>query len=90
MPTWLEQVVQKFFLQSKQVCSITLGHHPGPGAGNFSPGVKSFLSAPPSIHPPHEATSATFLDMLAKWAPQALQLGSEPVGEGKELYPGLE
>lgn len=32
----------------------------------------------------------TFLDMLAKWAPQALQLGSEPVGEGKELYPGLE
>lgn len=50
-PTWLEQVVQKFFLQSKQVC---------------------------------------FLAMLAKWAPQALQLGSEPVGEGKELYPGLE
>lgn len=51
VPTWLEQVVQKFFLQSKQVC---------------------------------------ILDMLAKWAPQALQLGSEPVGEGKELYPGLE
>lgn len=51
MPTWLEQVMQKFFLQSRQVC---------------------------------------FLAMFAKWAPQALQLGSEPVGEGKELYPGLE
>lgn len=50
-PTWLEQVRQKLFLQSKQVC---------------------------------------FLAMFAKWAPQALQLGSEPVGEGKELYPGLE
>lgn len=50
-PTWLEQVAQKFFLQSRQVC---------------------------------------FLAMFAKWAPQALQLGSAPVGEGKELYPGLE
>lgn len=45
-PTWLEQVMQKFFLQSKQVC---------------------------------------FLVEFAKWTPQALQLGSEPVGEGKEL-----
>lgn len=43
--------MQKFFLQSKQVC---------------------------------------FRVVLAKWTPQALQLGSEPVGEGKELYPGLE
>lgn len=43
--------MQKFFLQSKQVC---------------------------------------FRVVLVKWTPQALQLGSEPVGEGKELYPGLE
>lgn len=50
-PSWLEQVMQKFFLQSKQVC---------------------------------------FRVVLAKWTPQDLQLGSEPVGEGKELYPGLE
>lgn len=35
-------------------------------------------------------SALTFLAMFAKWAPQALQLGSEPVGEGKELYPGLE
>lgn len=44
--------MQKFFLQSKQVCCFRV--------------------------------------VLAKWTPQALQLGSEPVGEGKELYPGLE
>ena len=37
-----------------------------------------------------EKPTLTFLAMFAKWAPQALQLGSEPVGEGKELYPGLE
>lgn len=37
-----------------------------------------------------EKPALTFLAMFAKWAPQALQLGSAPVGEGKELYPGLE
>lgn len=37
-----------------------------------------------------EKSALTFLAVLAKWAPHALQLGSEPVGEGKELYPGLE
>ena len=37
-----------------------------------------------------QKSTLTFLAMLAKWAPQALQLGSEPVGDGKELYPGLE
>lgn len=38
----------------------------------------------------HSAMTLTFLVVLAKWTPQDLQLGSEPVGEGKELYPGLE
>lgn len=38
----------------------------------------------------HGAMTLTFRVVLAKWTPQALQLGSEPVGEGKELYPGLE
>jgi hypothetical protein len=38
----------------------------------------------------HGAMALTFRVVLAKWTPQALQLGSEPVGEGKELYPGLE
>lgn len=37
-----------------------------------------------------EKAALTFRAMFVKWAPQALQLGSEPVGEGKELYPGLE
>lgn len=38
----------------------------------------------------HSAMTLTFRVVLAKWTPQDLQLGSEPVGEGKELYPGLE
>lgn len=32
----------------------------------------------------------TFLEELSKCSPHALQLCSEAVGDGKELYPGLE
>lgn len=37
-----------------------------------------------------QSKQVCFRVVFAKWTPQDLQLGSEPVGEGKELYPGLE
>lgn len=57
-------------------------------------GVSRLAQGPEAVaaEPAEKAkkSTLTFLAVLAKWVPQALQLGSEPVVEGKELYPGLE
>lgn len=65
-----------------------------PQAAKQVPGIQREVSGPAWSRGATRAEQAesapTFLAMLVKWAPQDLQLGSEPVGEGKELYPGLE
>lgn len=60
------------------------GDRPYGGVGRLAQGPEA-VAAQRAVK-----STLTFLAMFAKWAPQALQLGSEPVGEGKELYPGLE